>query len=193
MVEVYHATVRRWVSWKRVRVCVAVHGWVPCLLGWDGNSCREETLSPSFFSVPNLFAARARARSVSTSRSRGSALVTSESSRFRAAVATSSTARLNAASFAFEGLLKPESFLTNWSEASRISSSVAGGSKLNRVLMFRHITFSFPDLFLSMIRKAEMVLKNSASTTRHFDWYRWCWQNAFRTAHSGRIAERVCA
>src|SRR5437660_773207 len=143
MVEVYHATVRRWVSWKRVRVCVAVHGWVPCLLGWDGNSCREETLSSAFFSVPNLFAALARARSVSTSRSRGSALVNSESSRFRAAVLTSSMARLNAASFAFEGLLKPESFLTNWSEASRISSSVAGGSKLNRVLMFRHITFSF--------------------------------------------------
>jgi hypothetical protein len=28
---------------------------------------------------------------------------------------------------------------TNWSAASRISSSVAGGSKLNSVLMLRHI------------------------------------------------------
>src|SRR5712691_6493642 len=94
-----------------------------------------------------LFAALARARSVSTSRSRGSALVTSESSRFWATLPTSSMARLNAASFAFEGLLKPESFLTNWSDASPISSSVAGGSKLNKVLMFRHIIFSFPLLY----------------------------------------------
>ena len=93
--------------------------------------------------VPNLLAALARARSASTSRSRGSALVTSESSKFRAAILTSSTARLNAASFTCEGLLKPESFLTNCSEASRISSSVAGGSKLNRVLMFLQITLSF--------------------------------------------------
>src|SRR5215469_16024532 len=49
------------------------------------------------------------------------------------------TADLKAASFIFEGLLKPVIFRTNCSEAARISSSVAGGSKLNSVLMFRHI------------------------------------------------------
>lgn len=63
--------------------------------------------------VPNLFAALARARIASTSRLRGSALVTSESSGFRAAAAISSTARLNAASLALEGLEKPVSFFTN--------------------------------------------------------------------------------
>jgi hypothetical protein len=38
-----------------------------------------------------------------------------------------------------DGLLKPLIFLTNCSEAARISSSVAGGSKLNNVLMFLHM------------------------------------------------------
>jgi hypothetical protein len=36
-------------------------------------------------------------------------------------------------------LLKPLIFLTNCSDAARISSSVAGGSKLNNVLMFLHM------------------------------------------------------
>src|SRR2546425_3960827 len=58
------------------------------------------------------------------------------------ASATASTASLNTASLAFDGLRNPASFLTNWSDASRISSSVAGGSKLNKVLMFRHIASS---------------------------------------------------
>ena len=84
-------------------------------------------------------AALARARSASTSRSRGSAVVVSDLIRTRVVVATSSTARLNAASFALDGTLKPLSFLTNCNEASRISSSVAGGSKLNRVLMLLHM------------------------------------------------------
>jgi PhnB protein len=43
---------------------------------------------------------------------------------------------------AFDGLLKPLIFLTNWSEAARISSAVTGGSKLKRVLMFLHISAS---------------------------------------------------
>jgi hypothetical protein len=59
-----------------------------------------------------------------------------------AAAATSSTARSNAAWLAFEGLLKPLSFLTNCTEAARISASVAGGSKLNKVLMFLHMPVS---------------------------------------------------
>lgn len=62
----------------------------------------------------------------------------------RAAAATSSIARSNFSSFAFEGLLNPESFRTNWSEAARISSSVAGGSKLKSVFMFRHMATKLP-------------------------------------------------
>src|SRR5882672_2337225 len=73
------------------------------------------------------------------SRWRGSAVVTSESTRTLAAAAMSAMARSNAASFAFEGTLKPLSLRTNCNEASRISTSVAGGSKLKRVLMFLHM------------------------------------------------------
>ena len=51
-----------------------------------------------------------------------------------------STAARNAVSFAFDGLLKPLTFRTNCSEAARISSSVTGGAKLKRVLIFRHIS-----------------------------------------------------
>src|SRR5262249_1377147 len=45
----------------------------------------------------------------------------------------------NAAAFACDGLLKPETLRTNCSAEAWISSSVAGGSKLNNVLMLRHI------------------------------------------------------
>jgi hypothetical protein len=41
---------------------------------------------------------------------------------------------------ALDGLLNPLGFLTNCRDAERISSSVAGGSKLKSVLMFRHIS-----------------------------------------------------
>jgi len=41
---------------------------------------------------------------------------------------------------AFDGLLNPLIFLTNCNEAARISSSVAGGAKLNSVLIFLHIS-----------------------------------------------------
>jgi hypothetical protein len=60
--------------------------------------------------------------------------------RVRAALATSSTARSKTALLAFEGALNPLIFLTNWMEAARISSSVAGGWKLKSVLMFLHMT-----------------------------------------------------
>ena len=60
----------------------------------------------------------------------------------RAAAATSSTARSNAAAFAFDGALKPLSFLTNCNDASRISASVAGGSKLKSVRIFLHVMVS---------------------------------------------------
>ena len=46
---------------------------------------------------------------------------------------------MNDSSFALDGWLKPLIFLTNCKDAARISASVAGGSKLNRVLMFLHI------------------------------------------------------
>jgi hypothetical protein len=54
-------------------------------------------------------------------------------------LATSPTATRNASSFPFDGLLKPVIFLTNCSDAARISSSVTGGSKLKRVLILRHM------------------------------------------------------
>src|SRR5439155_15680776 len=83
--------------------------------------------------------ALARAFEASTSRSRGGAVVTRESRSSCAAWATRSRARAKASSFALEGLVKPLNFRTNWREDARISSSVAGGLKLCRVLMFRHI------------------------------------------------------
>src|SRR5690242_14349125 len=52
---------------------------------------------------------------------------------------TSSTARAKAASFALEGRLNPLSLCTNCSDAARISSSAAGGSKLKRVFMLLHM------------------------------------------------------
>jgi tRNA-Thr(GGU) m(6)t(6)A37 methyltransferase TsaA len=62
----------------------------------------------------------------------------------RATAATSTIASLNAASFALDGALNPLSLRTNCRDAAWISSSVAGGSKLNSVLMFRHMHFYCP-------------------------------------------------
>ena len=53
----------------------------------------------------------------------------------------SSTAARNGPSFVLDGLLKPLIFLTNWSDAARISSSVTGGSKLKRIFIFLHILY----------------------------------------------------
>lgn len=63
----------------------------------------------------------------------------SESTSVRAAAATSSTARLNASSLAFDGLVKPLIFRTNWTDAARTSSPVTGGSKLKSGLILRHM------------------------------------------------------
>src|SRR5262249_1875915 len=84
-------------------------------------------------------AARARAAAATSSRFFGGAAVVSESISVRATSATSSIAWLKARSLAFDGALNPLSLRTNCSEAARISSSVAGGSKLNSVLILRHI------------------------------------------------------
>ena len=66
-------------------------------------------------------------------------MASSERSRASEMLVISSTAARNEASFAFDGLLNPVIFLTNWIEADRISSAVTGGSKLKRGLMFLHI------------------------------------------------------
>ena len=96
--------------------------------------------------IPNRTADRAFARSASISRLRGSAVVISDAISSRAVAAISSIARSNAGWFAFDGLLNPLSLRTNCSDAERISSSVAGGSKLNNVRMFLHI-IHFPGMF----------------------------------------------
>src|SRR5579863_5163985 len=88
---------------------------------------------------PNLSAARAFAFAASSSRFLLGAVVSSERRRRVETSATSSIAARNEASFAFDGLLKPLIFRTYCSEAARISSSVTGGSKLKRVLIFLHI------------------------------------------------------
>src|SRR5271170_4587259 len=83
---------------------------------------------------------RSLAFAASIARSRGGAAVTSDASNSRAHAVTASTARSNAASLLFEGCVQPLNFRTNWSAEARISTSVAGGAKLWRVLMFRHMT-----------------------------------------------------
>ena len=83
--------------------------------------------------------ARALALAASTSRSCGGLFVESESISRRATTATSSTASSKAAALTFEGRVKPLSLRTNCSDAARTSSSVAGGSKLNSVLILRHM------------------------------------------------------
>src|SRR5262249_19719210 len=85
---------------------------------------------------PKRWVARALAFSASVSRSLGGAPVSRASISRRAAPATSATAQSNAAPLALDGLVKPLSLRTNCNEASWISASVAGGSKLNSVLMF---------------------------------------------------------
>src|SRR5437764_9261965 len=106
----------------------------------------------------NRARALSRAFSASASRLRGGLVVASAASSVRAASATSSTARSNAASFAFEGRLKPLSLRTNCSADARISSSVAGGSKLNSVRMLRHMGALLRD----PLRSPDGALRNSA-------------------------------
>src|SRR5687767_4552888 len=111
------------------------------------SECDDGALSKDYhdkpaFRVPahlvNLGAARACALTASSARFLGGALVSSELRKLPDIAAMSSTATRNAASLAFDGLLKPLTFLTNCNEAARISSSVTGGWKLKSVLMFLH-------------------------------------------------------
>jgi hypothetical protein len=65
--------------------------------------------------------------------------VVNEPTSVRAAAATSSTARLNASSLAFDGFVKPLILRTNCSDAARTSPSLTGGAKLKSGRMLRHI------------------------------------------------------
>src|SRR5262249_27904718 len=110
------------------------------LAAWIGSGVSPRGLNPRRASDERKrSAARARAFAASTSRSRGGAVVTRASSNSCATCATCSTARLNAAWFALDGRVNPLSLRTNCRADARISSSVAGGSKLCSVLMFRHM------------------------------------------------------
>src|SRR5215218_4025076 len=82
---------------------------------------------------------RALALAASTSRSFGGALVTRRSSSCRVTSATASTASSKASWLACDGLVEPLILRTYCSAEAWISSSVAAGSKLWRVLMFRHM------------------------------------------------------
>src|SRR5262249_51412420 len=109
-------------------------------------------------------AARSRAFAASISRSRGGAVVTRASSNSCAVCVTCSTARLKAAWFALEGRVNPLSLRTNCSAEARISSSVAGGSKLCSVLMFRHMRHPRSDA-----RRLEMAPAGSLSAEYNRD------------------------
>src|SRR6266705_999963 len=102
----------------------------------------EVSLSYGTGRGPKRLSARWCALRCSASRFRGGALVRNAWIRRWAAVVTSSTARLNTAAFAWEGRVVPLSLRTNCSDDARISSSVAGGSKLASVLMFLHMCCS---------------------------------------------------
>src|SRR5215469_6815446 len=119
-------------------------------------------------------AALARALAASTSRWRGGALVTRESSSSRAAVATRSTARSKASWFTLEGRVKPLSLRTNCSDDALISSSVAGGLKLWSVLIFRHM--GDPRLipgrytFGALVSKVLLLARNTTAARRSRRW-----------------------
>src|ERR1700730_8097982 len=84
-----------------------------------------------------------RAFAASSSRFFAGLAVSSASRRRWAAPVTSSTARANAASLARDGCVNPLSLRTNCSADARTSSSVAGGSKLKSVRIFRHMVPPF--------------------------------------------------
>ena len=88
----------------------------------------------------NRFRERSFAFRDSSALSRGGECVSSDWMSRVAASVMSSTAVLNAASLARDGRAVPLSLRTNWSADARISSPVAGGSKLASVLIFLHMS-----------------------------------------------------
>src|SRR5215472_13257675 len=75
-------------------------------------------------------------------------------------------APLKAASLVFEGALNPESLRTNCSEAARISSSVAGGSKLNSVLILRHMSASIAGDCIAGVSQSPASDKSAAGFSK---------------------------
>src|SRR5664279_413487 len=90
--------------------------------------------------VPKRFSLRARALAASSSRSFGGAFVTRSSSRCLVMCAISATARSKVSWFVTDGFVAPLTLRTYCNAAAWTSSSVAGGSKLCRTLMFRHMS-----------------------------------------------------
>jgi uncharacterized lipoprotein YajG len=66
-------------------------------------------------------------------------VVTIDPSSVAVAAATTRTASSNASWFTADGWVVPLTLRTYWTAAAWTSSSVAGGSKLCRTRMFRHI------------------------------------------------------
>lgn len=123
---------------------------------------------PSVYREPKRWAERARALAASISLFLGKAVVTSEPSRVADACVISLTARLNAASFAADGFTLPLIFRTNCRAAALSSTSVAGGSKLYKTLMFLHmlrtslVRFRRDALLDRFYSSAPKYLKNSS-------------------------------
>ena len=116
---------------------------------------------------------RSRDRSIifriSTSRSLGGADVTQPRTRRSAAAATSSTARSNSAALAFDGALAPLNFRTNWSDDARISAWVAGGAKLARVRMLRHMEALYPKVSLLVAEPLRRRVKVASDVPKVMD------------------------
>src|SRR5947209_5110343 len=96
--------------------------------------------------LENRCVVRAWALTASSVRFLRDAFVSSELRRLLSTAAIASTAAKKAASLALDGEFMPLTLRTNCNAAARISSSVAGGSKLKRILMFLHISVSYPSL-----------------------------------------------
>src|SRR5580700_10483562 len=79
--------------------------------------------------------------------------------------AISSTASWNNFSLALDGLVNPLILRTNCRDAARTSSSVTGGSKLKRVLIFLHIELSLRDAgaFQKQIALARIARQGSST------------------------------
>ena len=71
---------------------------------------------------------------------------------------------MNAGSLVLDGAVNPLSLRTNCNDAARISSSVAGGWKLNSVLMLRHMGDLRPGAYEGSARAA-MVARIAARRT----------------------------
>lgn len=81
----------------------------------------------------------------------GSADVTKEPNNSVIVFDISSTAKLKATSFTFDGFCDPVTLRTNCNAAARISVSVAGGSKLKRGFMFLHTMYSVLKTYLFIV------------------------------------------